>query len=58
MHTCTHVQEYTSGRMLSGELKSKLIQTISPLVLRHQKARAAVTEDVVDAFMSVRKLAV
>ena len=49
-------EEYSSGRMLSGEIKAELINCITPLVQRHQKARAAVTDDVVRAFMTPRKL--
>lgn len=50
-------EEYSSGRMTTGEIKRILIETITPLVERHQRARAKVTDDVVDAFMAVRKLA-
>ena len=54
-----HIEaEYSSGRMLSGEIKMKLVECITPLVLAHQKARAAVTDDTVRAFMSVRKMVV
>ena len=49
-------QEYGAGRMLTGEVKAELIQVLSDLVLRHQAARAAVTDDVVEAFMARRPL--
>ena len=49
-------EEYTSGRMLSGEIKEELIKVITPLVARHQKARSRVTDDVVRAFMTPRQL--
>jgi tryptophanyl-tRNA synthetase len=48
--------EYESGRMLSGEIKAELIGVITPMVLRHQAARARVTDDVVRTFMTPRKL--
>ncbi|KAL1530098.1 hypothetical protein AB1Y20_001020 [Prymnesium parvum] len=48
--------EYSSGRMLSGEIKAELVNCITPIILAHQKARAAVTAETVRAFMSVRKL--
>ena len=48
--------EYSSGRMLSGEIKKELIDVITPMVLRHQKARALVTDDQVRTFMTPRKL--
>jgi len=51
-------EAYSSGKMLSGEIKMELVNCITPLVLQHQKARAAVTAETVRAFMSVRKMAV
>lgn len=42
--------------MTTGEIKKALIDVITPIVTRHQKARAAVTDDVVRAFMAPRKL--
>ena len=42
--------------MLSGEIKKELIDVITPMVLRHQKARALVTDDQVRTFMTPRKL--
>lgn len=44
--------EYSSGRMLSGELKAELIDVLSALVKEHQERRAKVTDADVDAFMS------
>lgn len=49
-------EEYGSGRMLTGEIKKELITVLTDLVSRHQKARAQVTEEVVDAFMAVRPM--
>ena len=35
-----HIEkEYSSGRMLSGEIKAELIKVITPIVQRHQQAR-------------------
>ncbi|GAB5372317.1 hypothetical protein AAMO2058_001654900 [Amorphochlora amoebiformis] len=48
--------DYKSGKMLTGEIKKFLIDTITPIVQRHQKMRAAVTDDVVKAFCSIRKI--
>jgi len=42
--------------MLTGEIKAELIQVLSDMVQRHQTARAAVTDDVVEAFMARRPL--
>ncbi|XP_038990386.1 tryptophan--tRNA ligase, cytoplasmic-like isoform X2 [Phoenix dactylifera] len=49
-------KEYGAGRMLTGEVKKCLIQVLSELVERHRQARAAVTDEMVDAFMAVRPL--
>ncbi|KAJ7530767.1 hypothetical protein O6H91_14G018500 [Diphasiastrum complanatum] len=49
-------QEYGAGRMLTGEVKKRLIDVLSSMVERHRKARAAVTEEMVDAFMAIRPL--
>ncbi|KAG2498999.1 hypothetical protein HYH03_003185 [Edaphochlamys debaryana] len=49
-------EEYGSGRMLTGEIKKELTTVLTDLVSRHQRARAQVTEDVVDAFMAVRPM--
>jgi tryptophanyl-tRNA synthetase len=49
-------QEYTSGRMLTGELKGILIKVLQELVAAHQKARAAVTDEMVEAFMAMRRM--
>ena len=45
-------EAYSSGAMLSGEIKAELIKVLSELVTGHQARRAAVTEADVDAFMS------
>jgi tryptophanyl-tRNA synthetase len=49
-------EEYSSGRMLTGQIKQELVDVLTPLVLEHQRARAAVTDDVVRAFLTPRKL--
>jgi len=49
-------QEYTAGRMTTAQIKRELIDCITPIVSEFQKARAKVTDDMVDAFMSVRKM--
>lgn len=38
----------------AGEVKGELITLLTDIVARHQKARAQVTDDIVDAFMAVR----
>jgi len=39
-------QEYGAGRMLTGEVKKRLIEVLTELVERHRRARAAVTDEV------------
>lgn len=47
---------YSTGQMLSGEIKQELIKVIQPLVAQHQVRRAAVTDDDVALFMKIRPL--
>ena len=49
-------QKYSSGEMLTGEVKDILSNLLIDMLTRHQQARAAVTEDIVDAFMTVRDM--
>lgn len=49
-------EDYASGRLLTGEIKAILIEVLTDLVQRHQTARAAVTDDMVDAFMAPRRM--
>ncbi|KAL2489868.1 hypothetical protein Fot_43160 [Forsythia ovata] len=50
-----NLEEYGTGRMLTGEVKKRLIEVLTELVERHRRARAAVTEEMVDAFMALDK---
>ena len=43
---CCALQDYRTGRMLTGEVKKKLIDILVTLVERHRRARSAVTEEV------------
>jgi tryptophanyl-tRNA synthetase len=47
---------YKTGKILTGEVKKELTEVMVNLVQRHQRARAAVTDDVIDAFMAQRQL--
>lgn len=49
-------EEYSSGKLLTGELKKELIGIIQKLVGEHQERRKAVTPEVVKEFMTPRKL--
>ena len=50
------IQDYESGKMLSGELKKELITVLQALVSEHQERRKTVTDDVVKEFMKPRPL--
>ena len=49
-------EKYSSGKMMTSEVKEELVNVLTKIVLEHQKRRASATEDVVKAFMSVREL--
>ena len=49
-------QKYSSGEMLTGEIKQILIDTLNPMLLQQQERRRAVSDDLVRQFMSVRPL--
>jgi len=46
-------KSYSSGEMLTGELKKVTIEVVQKLVQEHQRKRAKVTDDIVRQFMSV-----
>jgi len=48
--------DYAAGRLLTGEVKQKLIETLLPIVETHQRNRAAVTDATLAEFMAVRQL--
>uniref|UniRef100_A0A9J7Z5K3 Tryptophan--tRNA ligase, cytoplasmic n=1 Tax=Cyprinus carpio carpio TaxID=630221 RepID=A0A9J7Z5K3_CYPCA len=49
-------QDYSSGALLTGELKKCLIETLQPMIAAHQERRRLVTDEIVQQFMSPRKL--
>jgi tryptophanyl-tRNA synthetase len=42
--------DYSSGKMLSGEVKKILIDILQKLVLNHQKKRDKISDDIIDKF--------
>lgn len=48
--------EYGSGRMMSGDVKARLIEVMVEFNTSFQKRRSEVTDDVVREFMRVRAL--
>jgi len=48
--------KYKSGEMTTNDVKTRLIQLLKLALLQHQRARAAITDAVVDAFLAPRKL--
>lgn len=49
-------KDYTSGELLTGELKKILIETLTPIISEHQERRKNVTDEVLRQFMTPRKL--
>jgi len=49
-------QDYSSGKMLTGELKALVIAELQKLVAEVQTRRAGVTDQILDEFMKPRKL--
>ncbi|KAF4528967.1 hypothetical protein B566_EDAN011272 [Ephemera danica] len=49
-------KDYSSGAMLTGELKKELISLLTPLITEHQERRAKVTPEVIKTFFTPRKL--
>jgi len=49
-------KDYTSGALLSGELKAKAIDVVQRIVAEVQQRREALTDDDVALFTTIRKL--
>ena len=49
-------QTYKTGELLTGEMKKKCIETITPFIQAFQERRAKVTDEICKEFMSVRPL--
>lgn len=49
-------EEYGSGRMMTGEIKKKLIDVLQAFIKDFQDRRAKVTDEVVQQFLEVRKI--
>lgn len=50
-------EEYSAGRMLTGEIKQRCIECLQKLVSDYQERRKAVTDAQLDYFMSIRPAA-
>lgn len=48
--------EYKAGRMMTGEVKKILVETLVPMLTELQEARKAVTDETLASFMAVRPL--
>lgn len=52
-----HIREsYSTGSMLTGEIKKIAIEKITEIVLQHQESRKNVSEKMLDEFMELRDL--
>lgn len=49
-------KDYTSGAMLTGELKKELIEILQPIVSAHQERRAQITDEILLRFTTPRPL--
>jgi hypothetical protein len=49
-------ESYSSGKLLTGELKKELITILQTIVAEHQARRLAVTDEIVAQYMTPRKL--
>ena len=49
-------RDYQSGKMMTGQVKAELTETLQKLVKGHQDRKALVTDQTVKDFMEVRKL--
>ncbi|KAF2879243.1 hypothetical protein ILUMI_26930 [Ignelater luminosus] len=49
-------KDYTSGAILTGELKKILIDVLTPLVQQHQERRSKITDEILKQYMTPRKL--
>ncbi len=50
------LDDYSTGAMLTGEVKKELIGILQEMVKDHQERRAQVTPEVLAQFMAVRPL--
>eukprot|EP00743_Colponemidia_sp_Colp-15_P001716 GILK01001874.1.p1 GENE.GILK01001874.1~~GILK01001874.1.p1 ORF type:complete len:610 (-),score=93.20 GILK01001874.1:120-1883(-) len=48
--------DYSSGKLLTSQVKNRLAEVLSEIVLNHQENRAKVTDEMVDEFMRVRPM--
>ncbi|CAL1289735.1 unnamed protein product [Larinioides sclopetarius] len=49
-------KDYTSGELLTGDLKEELIKILQNIVAGHQERRKEITDDLLHQFMTPRKL--
>ncbi|XP_034942571.1 tryptophan--tRNA ligase, cytoplasmic [Chelonus insularis] len=49
-------KNYTSGALLTGELKKELIEVIQKIVAEHQERKKAITDEIVKEYMKPRDL--
>ncbi|KAJ8975869.1 hypothetical protein NQ317_015202 [Molorchus minor] len=49
-------RDYTSGALLTGELKKILFDVLTPLVAEHQRLRSEITDEILKQYMTPRKL--
>ena len=50
------LKSYTKGELLTGNLKKILIEILQKIVAAHQENRAKITDEILQQFMTPRKL--
>lgn len=50
------MQNYTSGELLTGELKKELIEVLQEIIGSHQQRREIITDEIVKQYMTPRDL--
>ena len=50
------MQGYTSGEILTGELKKELIEILQKIIAAHQETRSKITDEIVKQYMTPRDL--
>lgn len=48
--------EYKKGNLLTGEVKAILVKILQDFVLKHQETRKNITDEILNTFISVRKM--
>ena len=48
-------RKYTSGEMMSGEIKKIMIEAVTDVISRHQEERSKITDEIVNKFFNINR---